>query len=138
MRRRNQRRGPSRRIAVTSMMILALAGGLLGVPAAGKDEPPATASAEFLATMNRKAAQPHIMKAAKELLEQRYDLSGRTDPTVRMSGGKPVPVGPTARLPKGMSWDDLAKLSPDEINLVLGLQLTTEEQRNLVAYLRVL
>ena len=114
MRRRNRR--SATRIAVTSTMILALAGVPWGASAAGKDEPPATASAEFLATINRKGeAKPRIMKAAKELLEQRYDLSGRTDPTVRMSGGKPVPVGPTARLPKGISWDDLAKLSPDEI-----------------------
>jgi len=116
MRQRNQCSARSARIAVTSTMILALAGGPWGASAAGKDEPPATASAEFLATMNLKAeAKPRIMKAAKDLLEQRYDLSGRTDPTVRMSGGKPVPVGPTARLPKGISWDDLAKLSPDEI-----------------------
>ena len=106
MRHRNQCSARSARIAVTSTMILALAGGPWGASAAGKDEPPATASAEFLATMNLKAeAKPRIMKAAKELLEQRYDLSERTDPTVRMSGGKPVPVGPTARLPKGISWE---------------------------------
>ncbi len=76
-----------------STVILALAGGSWGASAAGKDQPPAAASAEFLATTNRKAeAKPRIMKAAKA-----------------------VPVGPTARLPKGISWDNLAKLLPDEI-----------------------
>ena len=57
-----------------------------------------------------------VMKKAKEYLEKRYDLSGKTDPRVTMSGGrKPVPVGPTARLPEGVTWDALARLSPDEI-----------------------
>jgi hypothetical protein len=32
-----------------------------------------------------------------------------------MSGGKPIPVGPTAKLKEGLSWDALSKMSPQEI-----------------------
>lgn len=49
-------------------------------------------------------------------LNERYDLSGRTDPGVTMSGGrKRIPVGPTARLGSGVTWETLANMSPDEI-----------------------
>jgi len=79
-------------------------------------KPPATASKQFIATMqDLAAARPAISKRANDLLAQRYDLSGKVDPSLRMSGGKkPVPVGPTARL-KGISWDELAALPPDQI-----------------------
>ena len=57
-----------------------------------------------------------VMKKAKAYLEARYDLSGKVDDQVKMSGGrKGVPVGPTARLAEGVSWDDLAKMTPDEM-----------------------
>lgn len=78
--------------------------------------PPPEATREFLAAMKVKAdAKPKIMKTARDLLAQRYDLSGRTDPSLRMSGGKPVPVGPTARLANGVTWASLGQLSPEEI-----------------------
>ncbi len=79
-------------------------------------KPPETASKQFVATMQTLAdARPALTKRASDLLAQRYDLSGKTDPSLRMSGGKkPVPVGPTARL-KGVSWSQLAALSPAEI-----------------------
>src|SRR5215216_7738585 len=32
-----------------------------------------------------------------------------------MSRGKPLPVGPTARLGSGMSWENLAKMKPEQI-----------------------
>jgi len=32
-----------------------------------------------------------------------------------MSRGKPVPVGPTAKLPAGITWDQIAALAPSEI-----------------------
>lgn len=61
-------------------------------------------------------ARPALMKRANELLAQRYDLTGKTDPGLKMSGGrKAVPVGPTARLAKGMSFESLAAMPPDEV-----------------------
>jgi cytochrome c peroxidase len=61
-----------------------------------------------------KAAKARVMAAAQRLLEQRYDLRRRVDESVRMTRGKPVPVGPTARL-RGVTWEDLGRLSPEQI-----------------------
>ncbi len=61
-----------------------------------------------------KAAKSSVMAAHRRLLEQRYDLSRRVDENVKMTRGKPIPVGPTARL-KGVTWEQLGKMSPDEI-----------------------
>ncbi len=79
-------------------------------------KPPATATKQFVAAMQTLAdARPAITKRANDLLAQRYDLSGKVDPSLRMSGGKkPVPVGPTARL-KNITWDQLAALPPKDI-----------------------
>ena len=62
-----------------------------------------------------KAARGRIMAAARKLLEDRYDLTRRVDPNVKMTRGKPIPVGPTARLKKGVTWEQLGHMSPDEI-----------------------
>ncbi len=62
-----------------------------------------------------KADKGAVMARQKELLEQRYDLSPKVSETVKMSRGKPIPVGPATRLPEGMTWEKLAELSPDEV-----------------------
>jgi cytochrome c peroxidase len=62
-----------------------------------------------------KAGKPAVMARQKALLEERYDLSPRPDPNLKMTRGKPIPVGPTAKLPQGMTWDQLAAMSPDEV-----------------------
>jgi hypothetical protein len=56
-----------------------------------------------------------VMNAQRQLLERRYLLEPKTDPAIKMSRGKPVPVGPTARLASGVTWDQLSALRPDEI-----------------------
>ena len=56
-----------------------------------------------------------VMATQRRLLESRYNLEPKLDPVVTMSRGKPLPVGPTAKLPAGMTWEALAALSPDEI-----------------------
>jgi cytochrome c peroxidase len=61
-----------------------------------------------------KANKPRVMAAAMKLLEERYDLARHVDPNVKMTRGKPIPVGPTARL-RGVTWEQLAHMSPDEI-----------------------
>jgi cytochrome c peroxidase len=50
------------------------------------------------------------------LLNNRYDLSKKTSPDVVMSGGKPIPIGPTAKLQVN-SWADLDKLTPEQIKI---------------------
>lgn len=55
-------------------------------------------------------------KRHTELLQRRYDLSDRPAEGVMMSGGrKAVQEGVRVKLPKGMTWDKLAGMSPDEI-----------------------
>lgn len=59
--------------------------------------------------------KPTLMSKHMRLLNERYDLSEKVDNTVTMSGGKPIPVGPTAKLKKGLSWEVLSKMSPEDI-----------------------
>ena len=61
------------------------------------------------------ANKPTVLARQRKLLESRYNLEPRLDPTATMSRGKPLVVGPTARLPQGMSWETLAAMSPAEI-----------------------
>jgi cytochrome c peroxidase len=60
-------------------------------------------------------AKPKIMADHQALLDKRYDLTPRTDPEAKMSRGKPLVVGPTARLPEGTNWDQLGKTPADQI-----------------------
>jgi cytochrome c peroxidase len=62
-----------------------------------------------------KANKDKIMARQKALLEERYDLTRKVDSKVKMSRGKPIPVGPAARLPEGVTWEQLAQMSPDEV-----------------------
>ena len=62
-----------------------------------------------------KADKPAVMSRQKQLLEERYDLAPHPDPKVRMTRGKPIPVGPVAKLPEGETWDKLAELSPEDV-----------------------
>jgi cytochrome c peroxidase len=61
------------------------------------------------------ADKSKVMAAQRKLLESRYALTPRLDPAAKMARGKPLAVGPTARLATGLTWEELAKLSPEEI-----------------------
>jgi cytochrome c peroxidase len=70
----------------------------------------------FAVVLSRdKAAKARVMAEHRKLLEARYDLSRRVDPNVKMTRGKPVPVGPAARLRGGMTWEQLGRMSPEQI-----------------------
>ncbi|HKS40122.1 MAG TPA: cytochrome B6 [Blastocatellia bacterium] len=70
----------------------------------------------FATTMSRmKSAKPGVMKRQMDLLNERYDLSKKVTTEVKMSRGKPVPVGPAVRLASGQTWERLAEMSPEEI-----------------------
>jgi len=62
-----------------------------------------------------KAAKAGVMQRQMALLAERYDLSRRVANDVKMTRGKPIPVGPAARLANGVTWDSLAAMSPNEI-----------------------
>jgi cytochrome c peroxidase len=61
------------------------------------------------------AGKPKVMATQQKLLESRYHLEPKLDPVAKMSRGKPLPVGPTAKLPEGMDWATLGAMSPEEI-----------------------
>src|SRR5579883_1778353 len=62
-----------------------------------------------------KAGKAAVMARQQKLLEERYDLAVKVDDHVKMSRGKPIPVGPAAKLSAGTTWEKLAEMSPDEI-----------------------
>jgi cytochrome c peroxidase len=62
-----------------------------------------------------KEAKAGIMQRQQQLLEQRYVLASKPHANAKMSRGKPVQVGPTAKLPEGTSWAQLAEMAPNEI-----------------------
>src|SRR5688572_32257908 len=61
------------------------------------------------------AAKEKVMAAHRKLLEQRYNLEPKPHPTLKMTRGKPVLVGPTARLKEGMTFEKLATMTPEAI-----------------------
>ncbi len=61
------------------------------------------------------AEKREVMSKHMALLGERYDLSGTTSPSARMSGGKSLPVGPTAKLKDGMTWESLGSMLPEEV-----------------------
>jgi cytochrome c peroxidase len=70
--------------------------------------------AEWMAQMTQQRAA--VDRAARAALEARFRLDCATDPSATMSRGKPLAVGPTARLPAGVgSWEAYAALSPEQI-----------------------
>ncbi len=60
--------------------------------------------------------KPGLMRDIKTYMESRFDFSGQTVPGQLMSGGKPIMLGPVARLSGEVeSFEALAKRSPQEI-----------------------
>ncbi len=59
--------------------------------------------------------KPKVMQAQRKLLEARYNLTPKFDPEVKMSRGKAIPVGPTARLADGTTFEQLAAMAPEAI-----------------------
>ena len=77
---------------------------------------PVNITEDFANIMARmKAAKPEIMKRQMDLLNERYDLRNRPAEGVTMSRGKPIQEGVRVKLPKGMTWDKIAAMSPEEI-----------------------
>jgi cytochrome c peroxidase len=106
---------------------------LVGSIATGADEPkkkdsspppppvptsfmPVVPKDDFKTTMERmKSEKAAIEKKHRDLLTERYDLRDDPAPGVTMARKKPVQQGVRIRLPKGTTWDELAKMSPEQI-----------------------
>ncbi|MBN8421295.1 MAG: cytochrome B6 [Verrucomicrobia bacterium] len=76
------------------------------------DKPMQTLGEIMTADKKDKAA---VMEAQRKLLESRYQLEPKPHPTAKMSRGKPVPMGPTARLKGDRKWADLDAMKPEDI-----------------------
>jgi cytochrome c peroxidase len=61
------------------------------------------------------AAKPAIEREHQAMLEERYDLSDHPAQGVTMEHGKPLQEGVRVKLPPGVTWEQLAGMSPDEI-----------------------
>ncbi len=93
------------------------------ISAAGQDAQPVKNSyipvddKESFATVHDRmaAAKAGIMKRQMDLLAERYDLSDRPASGVVMDRTKPVQEGVRVKLPAGVTWDDLAKMTSEEI-----------------------
>lgn len=106
-----------------ALWVMPLALGLQSAVGAGDEQPSKTSSyspvvinEDFATIMKRMTAnKPSIEQAHKTLLEQRYDLSDRPAKGASMTRGKPLQEGIRVKLPAGTSWEELARLSPEEI-----------------------
>lgn len=102
---------------------LALIGGLLTAQdqTDPKSKPPSsylpvTPDEPLSSVIKRmEADKPVLAKRQSELLQERYDLTDRPSKNTKMSRGKLIQDGVRVRLPEGMTWEKLTKLSPTEI-----------------------
>ncbi len=113
--------------AASSLSVLAILGtGLMALRLGhAADQPPAPPPSSYMPVVipetfehlmaRMQAAKPQVMKRQMDLLNARYDLSNRQVAGVTMTRGKPVQEGVRVRLPAGMSWQQLAQLTPEEI-----------------------
>src|SRR5580700_11011975 len=61
------------------------------------------------------AAKPGIEREHQALLDERYDLSDHPAQGVTMEHGKPLQEGVRVKVPPGVTWEQLASMSPDDI-----------------------
>ena len=82
-----------------------------------KNEPPAQPLpvnfAEVMAKM--KADKPAVEKRHQTLLNDRYDLANKTTGEKMSAGRRDIQVGVRVKLPEGVTWKQLADMTPDEV-----------------------
>jgi cytochrome c peroxidase len=71
---------------------------------------------EFTAMVKKFTSEkPTFAKRHQDLLQARYDMTDRPIEGVTMTRGKPVQGGVRVKLPRGMTWEKLAGMTPDQI-----------------------
>lgn len=117
-----------------SLQVIALTSGICSFAFADTAAPPQTNSSNksssvvpssyspvvihetFASIFQRMSSEKQaINDRQQELLKQRYDLSNKPSKTTKMSNGKSVQEGVRVKLPEGVTWEQLAKMSPEEI-----------------------
>ena len=97
---------PTRRFLTLCSALAALS---LASPFSAADEP-------FSAMAKRLQAEKQVFATRQQaLLEARYDLAERSVAGATQSRGKRMQQGVRVRLPKGVTWDRLASLAPEEV-----------------------
>ena len=82
----------------------------------GSSYAPVAITEDFATTVARmKAAKAEVMQRQVDLLTERYDLRNRPATGVTMSRSKPVQGGVRVTLPPGVTWTQLAAMSPEAI-----------------------
>lgn len=61
------------------------------------------------------AEKAKVMDLQRNLLESRYNLNPEFSKEIKMSRGKPIAIGPTAKLKEGLTWEKLAAMNPEDI-----------------------
>lgn len=101
-------------------LLLALFLSAFAAPALGADidaAPPTPPALSGFTDIQRwySARRKEFNAGQARLLERRYDLSNKQAADGAMFRGKKIQRGVRAKLPAGVSWEDLAKLTPEEI-----------------------
>jgi cytochrome c peroxidase len=102
----------------TSAMVLAVAAASMAAEGPiGQTSYAPVAGTEAFATVKQKMEmeKPAVMKRQMDLLTERYDLANKAAAGVSMTRGKLVQEGVRVKLPAGVSWQQLATMSPVEI-----------------------
>ena len=78
---------------------------------------PAAAVEEDLPALTKRlqTEKPTFAKRQQDLLATRYDLADRPAKGTTMSGGKPLQIGCRIKLPEGLTWGQLAALTPEAV-----------------------
>jgi cytochrome c peroxidase len=110
-----------RRYAFGTAIALVLLGGPSQSGAQPAKPPPTSYSPvvpkeDFATTVKRmRADKAAVEKRQRALLEERYDLANRPTKAAKMYRGKAIQDGPRTRLPKGVTWEALAGMAPQDI-----------------------
>jgi cytochrome c peroxidase len=81
----------------------------------GQDDPLVKTEPLAAVIQRTQKEKPTFAKRQEDLLAARYDLANRAAPGVTMSRGKAVQDGVRVKLARGMTWDKLATMTPEEI-----------------------
>jgi len=104
-------------------LVITLAPAIVWTQVAKPDKPkekptsymPVDIREDFQVTLERmRAARPIVMKRQMDLLASRYDLANKPSKDT-MFRGKPVQEGVRVRLPAGVTWQQLAAMTPEQI-----------------------
>ena len=116
------RRGLKAAALVSGLMIVGMVAGARAMqgPVAGSSAPvssymPVNEEDFRIVFARMRAAKAEIEKRQRDLLAARYDLTDRPVAGATMSRGKAIQGGVRAKLPAGVTWDVLAKMTPEEV-----------------------